>query len=290
MLSRDQKKRAITKVRNACLETDFYSVEGEHGWSQDIERLLSERIESPGAAGIDRILRGEFPPKPEERAAVAIFVAFQCLRGNVSRAGYNQVVDTLTKSTLANTTSEIIREVISKREEREPTAEEITRQKAFLASIDQYNIVPHQNDSIRAMLEMAPDLADSIAERKWFLVDHGEPCLLTSDEPVVRWSDPKNLGPFSHGWVTAEQLWMPLTPRYCLVMTWEAQARERVVYLGSKAGPQTARSINFMIAAYAFRWIFHHPGTDPLNGVALPPRPEPMVIDGPKGRIIPDDW
>ena len=290
MISRDQKTRATTKVRNACLETDFYAVEGENGRSQDVERLLSDHIESPGAAGIERILKGEFPPKPEDRGAIAIFVAFQCLRGNVTRTGYTQVVDALSKFTLANTTSKVIRDVVLKQEGREPTAEEIQRQKAFLVDTDKYNIVPHQNDSIRAMLNMAPGLANIIANRKWFLVDHAEPCLVTSDEPVVRWSDPQKLDSFSHGWGTADELRMPLTPRYCLVMTWEASTREQVVHLGSKLGPQMARGTNFLIAAHAFRWIFQHPDTDPLNGVILPPRPEPMVIDGPKGRIIPDDW
>jgi hypothetical protein len=213
MVSRDQKKCFTSKVKTACVETDFYSVELENGWSQDVERMLSE-IESAGAHAIENMLNGEFPPKPKDREAAAMFVAFQCLRGKELRDGYHQVVDHLVKFQMANITRQDIREIFLKEKGREPTEQEFAVYKTILTNADHVKVVPHQNESIRMMLTMAPGLANTISSRKWLLVDHSEPCLLTSDTPVVRWSNPKRGSFYGVSWVTADELQMPLSTRH----------------------------------------------------------------------------
>jgi hypothetical protein len=42
-----------------------------------------------------------------------------------------------------------------------------------------------------------------------------------------------------------------------------------------------ARALNFLIAARAYEWIYHHPSDDPLQGVELPPPEGRVRIAGP---------
>src|SRR3712207_2720817 len=100
---------------------------------------------------------------------------------------------------------------------RDPTEEEIADQKLLLSNLDEFSIKPHQNESIQIMLGTAPDLAHYMLQRAWILVDHGEPCLLTSDSPVVRGSKPTGPGGrWGHGWATADEIQMPLSPKHSL--------------------------------------------------------------------------
>jgi hypothetical protein len=290
MVSRDQKKRFPTDIRNACVQTDYYAVETGNGRTQEVEKLLSG-IESDAATAIERMLSGKFPPSPEDRAAVAMFIGFQCLRGDEAREGYEQITDTLAKMMLANTTRQGLIESFRKREGRDPTDEEITAEKRLVSNLDGVVIKPHQNASIKTMLEIAPEIAEYMTQRGWLLVDHGEPCLLTSDTPVVKWSKPT--GPGAHwgrGWATADEIQMPLSPRHSLVLARNEEIEDSVFELGRKRGPALGAEMNKLVAYSARRWIFHHPGMDPLRGITLPPNGPIFTIEGNTGRIIPDDW
>jgi hypothetical protein len=290
MVSRDQKKRLSLNINQAYVQTDYYAVETGNGRSQEVEKLLSH-IESEATTAIERMLSGKFPPSPDDRAAVAMFIGFQCLRGDEHREGYEQVFDTLTKMMLANTTRKDVIEHFRKDKGRDPTEEEITDEKRFLSNLDEFSIKPHQNDSIRLMLEIAPDLAEYMVQRAWILVDHGEPCLLTSDSPVVRWSDPTGPGRrWGQGWATADEIQMPLSPRHSLILVRNEELEDQVSHLGSKIGPELGAKMNELVAYSARRWIFHHPDMDPLKGITLPPIGPVLTIEGATGRMIPDDW
>ncbi|TQF14238.1 DUF4238 domain-containing protein [Myxococcus llanfairpwllgwyngyllgogerychwyrndrobwllllantysiliogogogochensis] len=271
MVSRDQKKRVSTDIKKACVQTDYYAVETNNGRMQDVEGLLSV-IESNAAAAIENILSGKFPPSPTDREAIALFIGFQCVRGDETLQGYGQVVDVLTKKIISNATREEIIETFHRREGREPTEEEIAARKLIFKNVNNFTITPHQNRRINVMLKLAPELADIMLKRRWFLSDHGDPCLLTSDTPVVMWSKPTPPTFFSgRGWATADEVQMPLSPRFSLCLSWENELKEQVFRLGSKIGPELGAKLNELVAYKARRWIFHHPDTDPLKGVELLP-------------------
>ncbi|MFY0562457.1 DUF4238 domain-containing protein [Archangium lansingense] len=290
MVSRDQKKRFPTDIKNACVQTDYYSVETDNGRSQEVEKHLSH-IESEAATAIERMLSGKFPPSSEDRAAVSLFIGFQCLRGDEAREGYEQITDMLAKMMLANTPKQAVIENFRKQKGRDPTEEELAAEKQFLSNLDGVVFKPHQNASIQSMLELAPKIADSILQRRWLLVDHGEPCLLTSDTPVVHWSKPTGPGGrWGRGWVTADEIQMPLSPRHSLAMGRNQEFEDSVFDLGRKRGPALGAEMNKLVAYSARRWIFHHPAMDPLKGITLPPTGPIVTIEGNTGRIIPDDW
>src|SRR5690242_8937150 len=73
---------------------------------------------------------------------------------------------------------------------------------------------------------------------------------------------------YGTGWGTADELVMPLSPRYCLIMLLDAPAKaEQVHRVGRLKGPEIAKGVNVTIAAGASRWIVHHPESAPLKDV-----------------------
>ncbi|NOK36946.1 DUF4238 domain-containing protein [Corallococcus exercitus] len=272
MVSRDQKKRLPGQhIREVCAQTDYYTVETGNGPSQEVEKLLS-RIEGEANTAIERMINGEFPPSATDREAVALFIGYQCLRGDESRQMVEQLSDTMYKFVMSHMTGESLIENFRKREGREPTKAEIDAQSFILNNPDAFTVKPHQNEIVRGMLEIAPEVASIMLRRRWFLGDHGEPCLLTSDTPVVSWSERTSADAhYGRGWGNADEIRMPLSPRHSLCLVWNEEFKERMIPFGRKLGPEIAAGMNQLVAHRARRWIFHHPDTDPLKGITLSP-------------------
>jgi|GEM_PF-3462276 len=293
MLSRDQKKRISTDIKNACVQTDYYAVETDDGRSQEVEKFLSN-IESGASAAIEEMINGKFPLSNKDRAAVALFIGFQCLRGDEAREGYEQITDMLAKMMLANTPRQRIIETFRKQKGRDPTEEELTTERQLLrkmSSLEGIAFTPDQNANVQNMLKLAPEIADNMLQRCWLLFDHSEPCLLTSDTPVVKWSKPTGPGAKSgRGWNTADEIQMPLSLRHSLALVKNHTFRDSAFNLGRKRGPELGAEMNKLVAYSARRWIFHHPDMDPLKGVILAPSGPIFTIEGNTGRIIPEDW
>src|SRR5690606_4741536 len=125
MVSRDQLRSFVSGVRAACVERDFYAVETIEGWSQEVEKALSE-IEGAAAPAVDRILKGGFPPNADDREAIAFMIAFQCMRGNDVRAMVEHVTDHLGRLMISNFTRNDLRHIFLEKEGREPNEAEIT--------------------------------------------------------------------------------------------------------------------------------------------------------------------
>ncbi|WP_272491414.1 DUF4238 domain-containing protein [Corallococcus exercitus] len=277
MVSRDQTKRLPGQhIKTVCAQTDYYSVETDNGQSQEVEKLLS-LIEGEANTAIERMLNGKFPPSTADRKAVALFIGFQCLRGDETRQMFEEVGDALLKLMPANMPSEAITEEFRKREGRESNEIEIEAPTFILNNLDKVSAKPHQNDIIRSMLQIAPEVADIMLQRRWFLGDHGEPCLLTSDTPVVSWSKPTSADAhYRRGWRNADEIQMPLSPRYSLCLVWDERFKERMIPFERERGLSIAVGLNQLVAHRARRWIFHHPDTDPLKGITLDPV-EPVI-------------
>jgi hypothetical protein len=81
----------VTSILNAPVERDFYALETDEGWSQELEKQLGH-FEGLAADAVSRILEGWFPPSADDRELVAAFVALQFLRGSDMREAVQGLV------------------------------------------------------------------------------------------------------------------------------------------------------------------------------------------------------
>lgn len=274
-------------VRDVASERFFYKLETGSGASLELEKTLSE-IESASRAALDELIGQPFPPSAETRELIGFFVGLQWLRGRDQRDTYNHLADQFAKLILINQSKSSLRKHFRDAAGREPTDAEIEQLLKKLSATETYKVTPHQNEPIQQMLKMAPGLGRIAAGRVWQILRFSEPCLITSDSPVVAWTNPKHLGgPYSRGgFGMCDEIRFPLDMRHALIIAAEAPAGE-IVRDGSL---EQAKAFNYSIAANSYRRIFHHPDMSPLEGMSLPPVIESRFeLDGPITRVVPDE-
>jgi len=108
-------------------------------------------------------------------------------------------------------------------------------------------------------------LARHVTARTWQLARFPQPVLLTSDTPVVLWAPSATAKPYHAGLGAADEIRVPLDSRHALIVARRARAGEIVRDLEERH----ARALNRTVAEAASEWIYYHPGSDPLEGVAL---------------------
>lgn len=180
-----------TSVTNAAVETDFYAIIDSSGEvSLAVEELLS-LVESHVHRIMGEIDRGIFPPTGEDREWLSIFLALLLNRTREFRRQNELLVDFTTELQLQGLTREQIVVQLRAKEGREPTDDEVDEIAAFVDNLDEYEITPHPNDSIRLMLELAANaLGPMIAAMSWHLTRSSKRRFLTSDHPIVLWRTP----------------------------------------------------------------------------------------------------
>jgi hypothetical protein len=271
-------------VRDVASERFFYRLETEVGASLELESTLSQ-IEGEARGALERLISDPFPPSGEDRELIGFFVGLQWLRGRDQRDTYNNLVDQLSKLVLLNQPRHVLRGNLRSALGREPTDAEVDQ---LLKRFSNYKVTPHQNESIQQTLKMAPGLGRIASGRTWQLLRFAEPCLITSDSPVVTWTNPKHRsGPYSqNGFGMCDEIRFPIDMRHALILAAEAPAGE-IVREGSS---EQAKALNYSVAVNGYRRVFHHPDIDPLAGLKLPPPLEGRLeIDGPITRFLADD-
>ncbi|WP_257462464.1 DUF4238 domain-containing protein [Archangium lipolyticum] len=277
----------ICPVRDVASERYFYKLETGSGASLELEKTLSE-IESASRAALEGLIAQPFPPSAETREIIGFFVGLQWLRGRDQRDTYNHMADQFAKLILINQPKKALRKHFRDATGRDPTDAEIERLLKKFSATETYKVTPHQNKSIQQMLRMTPGLGRIASARAWQILKFSEPCLITSDSPVVAWTKPghRDDSYSREGFGTCDEIRFPLDMRHALIMAAEAPAGE-IVRDGS---PEQARAFNYSIAANSYRRVFHHPDMSPLEGMSLPPTVESRLeLDGPITRVVPDD-
>lgn len=270
---RDLQKRFLTSVERAARETDFYTVETTEGSSQLVEQILS-RVETLAAQSIERLVAGGFPPTQEDRENVAVFIALQLTRGRDHRHAWNVVADAFLKLSLEGMTEAGVRQALTSAYGRPPTKEEVASAYELVENPESYFVVPHQNESIEAMLDNLQFLVPPILERTWKIAEFDKPLLLTSDSPVVLWSPrDQNRELRGIGLLTAKHIRFPLDPWHALILVKGTEGRERMHFIDERHSLE----MNWGTAARAYEWIYHHPEQDPLAGLEPLPAPRPPL-------------
>lgn len=274
-------------VRDVASERLFYRLETESGPSLELEKALSQ-LESEFHTSITNLTTKAFPPSADDREVMSFFIALQWLRGRDQRDSFAKLYDQFMKVVLVNTPRTTIRHVLEQQLGREPTEAEVEKGIHDLKTTSAYRVTPGNNTAVVQVLSMAPGLGRVASSRTWQLLRFPSPCLLTSDSPVVTWTHPKNRGgPFSmEGFGMCDEIRIPLDSQHVLIVARDAPAGE----ITREGTPEQAKALNYSVASNGYLRIFHHPDLSPLDGLPLPPPFDSrFVMDGPVGRILPDD-
>ncbi len=268
-----EKKPIVTSVNNAAVESGFYTTTEESGeTSQAVEELLS-RIEGLAKAAIARMLKGQFPPDLEDRSNLSLFMALQLLRTPEHRRGYEARFDYTLKVMFEDWNGENVRERLKGRG-IEPTDEAVAEIMEVVENLHNYRVVPHQNEHMRTMLNVAGKVAPVILERSWLLGHSQRATFVTSDHPVVWRSEPSKTSKFMGiGVGNADEVYFPLDRHHALAMALPDSLLEgRTVQLNADA----VLFVNSLEAAYSYKWVYQHPDDDSIIEM-IPDRPRPLM-------------
>lgn len=271
-----KKKPIVTSVSNAAVESGFYTVIEESGEeSQKVERLLAV-IEGEAKAAIVRLLKGQFPPDPESRNFLALFLALQILRTPEHRRQYEASVDYVQKVLLEGWTPDYAHERLEQAGIK-PSDEAVAEIMDVVQNPDRYRFVPHQNEHIKIMLSVASQIASVIGARAWLLGHCKTTTFITGDHPVVWNSRPSETSRYvGVGIGNADEVYYPLDRHHVLALAPPNTLPERPIPLVK----DNVLFVNSLVAEYSHRWVFQHPDDEPV-GHLIPATPRPiMEING----------
>jgi hypothetical protein len=139
--------------------------------------------------------------------------------------------------------------------------------------MDNLEFVPDPNAHLGVMGDIALRIFDQLVPRPWWLVEYGEPTLLTSDEPLaLHFRDRARPPDRGYGIAHADEIWFPLDPCRLLILgtPGDPLPEQRL-----PAARETATIVNTTVASGAYEFICMHPRQDHLRGIRLP-KPGPL--------------
>jgi Protein of unknown function (DUF4238) len=269
--------RWTASIDATAAEKDFYTVINTDGEKDGKTEHLLSHIEGNAARAIRNIQAPAFrlfPPQPQDREDLCLFLAFQKVRGKQTRKRIEMLGDLWARAQIpANMTSGQAAEWLAAHD-HEATPDAIGEMVDLSASLDEFQFVPDPNEHLRVMGSTALRISELLLPRPWYIAKYDSPALLTSDEPVaLHFRDASRPPGHDQGIAYADEIWFPLDP--C-----------RLLILGSPGDPlpeqylqppaQTAATVNLTIAAGAYEYIYMHPGQDHLKELQ-PPEPGPIL-------------
>jgi hypothetical protein len=259
----DPARPRIASVGNTAAIRDFYSTIADGvGPNVAVERLLAE-IDGRASAVVDKLTsKSPLPVTGTERESLALFLAFQNVRGPRFRREAEALTDLAIKAQL---TMDENREAHGGKLE-----EEFTR-------YDDVEFAEHQNEAIRLMLDLVEPLAGSLRTRLITIVRFGQPGAVLTDDPMVLYRRP---GPQSGiegvGVATADEVWLPLDRSTGLILHHDTAVGERVLDFQGK--PAVMLDFNQRVVSSCFSEIYAHPDDVPgVLSLVLPDLDRPLI-------------
>jgi hypothetical protein len=264
VVDRSTGERHVSNVRDIFRVRDWNTVYDEDG-NRDyaVEELLAQRIDGPAAPVFAGLQRDEFPLGPESRRAMARFLSAQPSRGRHSRQALSEFITDVNRHSVAlaaqHYTDEQWREAIG----HVPTEEE---RQQLIHSEEHFDIKPTNAMLLETQLSTIEDVADVAMERTWTLVRFPEPCLFTSEHPVIYLNEcPPRL---AYGMATADLVYLPVSTMRALLMSHPRSGWPESVVHGSAA---LARKLNWAMLTFpTSERLLLHPDIEghPLPGIA----------------------
>lgn len=284
---RDPSERHTGSVEDVAVVKDFYTIiDDEIGETVSVEKMIAV-IDGAAAKPLARLTLGMlFPPQPQDRADLAMWFSSLHFRGPQMRRKSEALTDLSMKMQMSLLEHEgNARAHLRGRLEREPTADEIAEVQGAAESIDEFEVVAHQNEHIKLMLDMMTKCFPFFACRHWTVLKFDEPGLFLSDRPIVLYSYPENRGPMSgQGVGNADEIWLALDRETALVMH-----RDEVVGDSVMRDQLGVDNFNQSVVVAGATEIYCHPDDAyRLDRLNLPDDDQPLIMmSGAKGWVAP---
>ena len=266
-----------TGVSAALAQKHFYSIDTDEGRDTIIEEMFASKIEGPAARAISRVIDEKRPCAfPGLRCAIANFLAFQFVRGPAARHAAVEFFKANARKIATMATAEVVQGVLGRQGEPISLAE--AQELVEFAQGDQYRmeVSSEANVHLGVALKAALDLVPFFLKRSWTVLDFEIPALLTGDEPLALVG--KSLSPGEAvGAADAPEIVFPTDPWHALVLHRPDQKRGDDRYSGTQ---RMADIINAHVAFNCHRFLVRYPGTDPLQGRAIPKKAPPVMTIG----------
>ena len=274
----DRSEPRSRHVSDIAVESHLYTaLVDQVGETVAIERLLAQ-ADGKAAAAIDRLrYRLLFPPGPAARADIAIWIALLAVRDPFSRRQMEAMADQMYKLDLSlGRSAEYARARLRGNLGREPTDEEVADIVELATDVDDIEVVPHQSNLVKLMLDNALAMFPFLIQRRYTVFAFNEPGLVLSDRPLVLYQTPANRNPLlGVGIVNADQLWLPLDRRTALVLHSDPAIPEEVRF---PADPALIDTFNGYVVRNAWAEVYCHPDDlRRLDGYEFPPPNRPIM-------------
>lgn len=281
------RKQHHSSARDVAWLRDYYRVEAPELDPEEVpplifEALLGEIEGLAAASSRELLMNGVSSLSMESRTHLALFIAFQLLRGQDYRASMQALARNSIQMMASHWDDAATRNSLRERMGSEPSDQAVDD---FRSVVDQFvrgEIVAMAPNAMLIGLagELAFEMLPYVAGRQWVLVE-GSGNFLTCDEPVITLGGPPYRRTDSVGVETAGVIVIPMSPKHLLVMFHPLiglpeEATKQRLWFDEEA------EINREVAANARRWIFERPSTTQGRVVSVPDRSPAPAMDGPR--------
>lgn len=271
-------------VNSASVINDFYNInigtrqEPKH--SDFWEKRFSE-VEGMAAGAFKAVVDDlVWPPRDEDRRAIALWAALQHLRSPAIRNQQQDHMAAIIRLQTAVAGIAHLKKVMAEGLRREVGAAELESEWEDLTKPGGPTIELGASAHIKLLRDLIGPTAQMFADSGWILYRFRHRALLTSDTPVTLVAHPEAHPMMGVGLGNAKAFLVPLSRRVGLFIgqpgTPDAHLQGTVVI---------ARSFNSLTANNARRSVFHHPADNPLLDVVLH---KPVINEVDDASI--DEW
>jgi hypothetical protein len=270
----DEHKTWITTAEKAARRTDYYSLASDDLEPDQLPPLLAETmlsdIESLGKVSIDALLsEGIQGLSREDRSNLAIFLGFQFMRGESTRAMIRKITNDAVKLEYGRLKKPGIQRMLKERGLAD-TPERIESVAEFIRDLNDGTVTvgPQNAAEVMQAFQAATRVAEILYERPWE-VFKTPPILVTSDEPVVPIGRLGQDRKERAGLSDARLVVFPLSPAHLLVIF----RHSRPIHTVSPLTLSEIAEVNHEILANATRWAFERPNRRTSLALRVPPLP-----------------
>jgi hypothetical protein len=220
------------------VQTHFYSAERDDG-SMDtrLEEFLST-VESKAAPIYEQLLKGDIPGESQARFDFAQFVALMHVRTTAMRRmaakirGRGAQIHSYAYASNPEAFEALTRRIEEEKGEPLDPAikEEIKRE--MLRPSGKFVMEVSQESTLMA-LSSSDKLTPILYKMKWTVVEAEHSYFITSDNPIVRWVDPKSRHPIygDDGFLNkTAKVTFPLSPKRLLLMSWQKEVPDQAAF------------------------------------------------------------